>query len=88
MIDYYETKEHPITKNIVLEAYKKVKANDGSAGIDQQSLESYEKDLKGNPVYNGQKQLLWDGENMRITNFEPANQFVKRNYRGNWKLEL
>ena len=48
MIDYYETKEHPITKKMVLEAYKKVKANDGSAGIDQQSLESYAKDLKGN----------------------------------------
>ncbi len=31
MIDYYETKEHPITKKMVLEAYKKVKANDGSA---------------------------------------------------------
>ena len=26
--------------------------------------------------------------NMKITNFEPANQFVKRNYAGNWKLEL
>ena len=26
----------------------------------------------------------WDGENMRITNFEPANQFVKRDYRKGW----
>ena len=26
----------------------------------------------------------WDGENMRITNFEPANQFVKRTYRQGW----
>ena len=26
--------------------------------------------------------------NMKITNFEPANQFVKRNYAGSWKLEL
>ena len=26
----------------------------------------------------------WDGENMRITNFEPANQFVKREYRKGW----
>ena len=26
-------------------------------------------------------QLVWDGPNMRITNFEPANQFVKREYR-------
>jgi len=26
----------------------------------------------------------WDGENMRITNFEPANQFVMRTYRQGW----
>ena len=26
----------------------------------------------------------WDGENMRITNFEPANQFIKREYRKGW----
>jgi hypothetical protein len=26
----------------------------------------------------------WDGENMRITNFEKANQFVKREYRKGW----
>ncbi len=30
--------------------------------------------------------LLWDGENMRITNFDEANQFVKREYRAGWKL--
>lgn len=30
--------------------------------------------------------LLWDGPNMRITNFEDANQFVKRTYREGWKL--
>ncbi|MBN3582194.1 Gfo/Idh/MocA family oxidoreductase [Algoriphagus aestuarii] len=30
--------------------------------------------------------LLWDGENMKITNFDPANQFVKREYRGNYSL--
>ncbi len=36
--------------------------------------------------FPGRKKLLWDGKNMRITNFEPANQFVKRQYRGNWKL--
>ena len=47
-----------------------------------------EKDSKGNPVYPGRKKLLWDGVNMRITNFEPANRFVKREYRGNYKLEL
>jgi hypothetical protein len=26
----------------------------------------------------------WDGENMRVTNFEKANQFVKREYRNGW----
>tara|TARA_R110000868_G_scaffold408293_7_gene691081 strand:+ start:34651 stop:36114 length:1464 start_codon:yes stop_codon:yes gene_type:complete len=31
-------------------------------------------------------QLLWDGPNMKITNFEPANQFVKREYRQGWSL--
>jgi hypothetical protein len=24
--------------------------------------------------------LLWDGNNMKITNFDDANQFVKRTY--------
>jgi hypothetical protein len=36
--------------------------------------------------YPGQKKLLWDGINMKITNFEAANQFVKREYRNGWKL--
>ncbi len=31
-------------------------------------------------------QLLWDGDNMRVTNFEPANQFVKREYANGWSL--
>ncbi len=48
MIDYYETKAHPVTKKMVWEAYKSVRANRGSAGIDQVSLDDYEKDLKGN----------------------------------------
>jgi predicted dehydrogenase len=30
--------------------------------------------------------LLWDGLNMKITNFDDANQFVKRNYREGWTL--
>jgi predicted dehydrogenase len=38
--------------------------------------------------YPGRKKLLWDGENMKITNFEPANQFVKRAYREGWKLDF
>ncbi len=30
------------------------------------------------------KALKWDGENMRVTNFEAANQFIKREYRKGW----
>jgi predicted dehydrogenase len=38
--------------------------------------------------YLGRKKLLWDAHNMKITNFDEANAFVKREYREGWKLEL
>jgi hypothetical protein len=28
--------------------------------------------------------LLWDGEAMKVTNFDEANAFVKREYRKGW----
>ena len=31
--------------------------------------------------------LLWDGPNMKITNFDEANQFVRREYRDGWKMQ-
>jgi predicted dehydrogenase len=36
--------------------------------------------------YTGRKKLIWDGVNMKITNYEAANQYVKREYRAGWKL--
>ena len=36
--------------------------------------------------YYARKKLLWDGENMKITNVEEANQFVTRKYREGWKI--
>jgi predicted dehydrogenase len=36
--------------------------------------------------YPGRKKLLWDAENMKITNFDLANTFVKREYRDGWHL--
>jgi hypothetical protein len=30
--------------------------------------------------------LLWDGPSMKITNFDDANQFVKREYRAGWSM--
>lgn len=45
--------------------------------------------LKGwNDKYLGRKKLLWDAQGMRITNFDEANQFVKRTYREGWDLSL
>lgn len=43
-----ETKSHPITKRMVWEAYRRVKANRGGAGVDQISLEEYEADKENN----------------------------------------
>lgn len=43
-------------------------------------------DRDGNMKYYGRKKLLWDGENMRITNLEEANLFVGRSYREGWDV--
>jgi len=34
------------------------------------------------------KKLEWDGENMRVTNDEGANDFVQMHYRKGWSLEM
>jgi len=36
--------------------------------------------------FTGRKRLMWDGENMKITNYDLANQFVGREYRDGWSL--
>lgn len=43
-----ETKPFTISKNLVLQAFKLVKANAGAAGVDQQSLADFERELKDN----------------------------------------
>ncbi len=43
-----KAKSYDISKQIVWEAYKRVKANQGSAGVDRQSLEAFEENLKSN----------------------------------------
>jgi RNA-directed DNA polymerase len=42
------TKSFGIAKHVVLEAYQRVKANRGAAGIDNESIEMFEQDLKSN----------------------------------------
>src|SRR5579863_2004768 len=43
-----EAKPFVISKWEVWEAYKRVKANKGAAGVDEQSIEDFERNLKGN----------------------------------------
>ena len=43
-----KTKPFCISKHVVWEAYQRVKANQGAAGVDGQSIEDFEVDLKGN----------------------------------------
>jgi group II intron reverse transcriptase/maturase len=53
-MDYYETKSQPITKVMVWQAYKKVRSNGGSGGIDGMSWEDFEQN-KSNELYK-----LWN----------------------------
>lgn len=40
----------------------------------------------GRVEFYGRKKLLWDGDKMKITNLEEANQFVTRTYRKGWEV--
>ncbi|MFG2638930.1 group II intron reverse transcriptase/maturase, partial [Streptomyces sp. NPDC048362] len=41
-------KSFEISKHLVFEAYLRVKANKGAAGVDGESIEQFEADLRGN----------------------------------------
>jgi len=43
-----QAKPFSISKKVVWEAYKRVKANQGAAGVDSESVEEFERDLKNN----------------------------------------
>ena len=46
-----EAKPYDIPKQLVWEAYQRVKANRGAAGVDGVSLAAYEQNLKGMPLH-------------------------------------
>jgi hypothetical protein len=64
----------PLTESVLM----------GNLAIRSYHISKPGKDGKGKDIltYPGRNiKLLWDGPNMRITNFDEANQFVKREYR-------
>ena len=60
----------PLTESVLM----------GNLAIRSHDLQK--KNTNGNASYPGRNiKLLWDGPNMKITNFDDANQFIKREYR-------
>jgi len=45
------------------------------------------KDSRDRWDFYGRVKLKWDGANMKVTNFDDANQFVTRNYRSGWEIK-
>lgn len=50
------------------------------------AIRSYGIRGSGGKGYPGRKKLLWDAKNMKITNFDEANAFVKSEYRSPYSL--
>jgi hypothetical protein len=42
--------------------------------------------VRGHELHGGRIKLLWDNQAMKVTNFDPVNQYVKRQYREGWTL--
>jgi len=53
-----KTKSYEISKHVVAEAFQRVKANKGAAGIDGKSLEAFEANLKNN-LYKIWNRMSW-----------------------------
>jgi RNA-directed DNA polymerase len=56
-----EAKPFQISKQLVLKAYRKVKENDGAAGVDKQEIKDFEKDLRNNlyKIWNRMSSGTW-----------------------------
>ena len=53
-----KVKPFEISKGLVWEAYKRVKAKKGAAGVDGQSIEDFEADLKNNLYKEAYRKLF------------------------------
>ncbi len=43
--------------------------------------------VRGHELNGGHIKMVWDNKNMRITNFDDVNRFVKRDYRQGWSMK-
>lgn len=43
--------------------------------------------VRGHDLKGGHIKMLWDNKNMRITNFDDVNRYVKREYRQGWTVK-
>jgi retron-type reverse transcriptase len=66
-------KPFDIEKKRVYEAYKAVKSNGGAAGVDGQTIEQFEADLKNNlyKIWNSNLYKIWNRVSVRS---EPARR--------------
>src|SRR6202165_5531401 len=70
-----EAKPYAIPKQLVWDAYQRVKANRGAAGVDGESLAAFEKDLKGNlyKVWNRMSSGSYFPPPVRLVEIEKDN---------------
>ena len=70
-----EAKPYDIPKQLVWEAYQRVKANRGAAGVDGESLAAFEQDLKGNlyKVWNRMSSGSYFPPPVRLVEIEKDN---------------
>ncbi|MEM8671442.1 MAG: Gfo/Idh/MocA family oxidoreductase [Planctomycetota bacterium] len=43
--------------------------------------------LLGNVAYRSGTKLEWDAENLKVTNYEPANELISKTYREGWEVK-
>ncbi|WP_200976136.1 Gfo/Idh/MocA family oxidoreductase [Echinicola sp. 20G] len=68
----------PLTESVLM----------GNLAIRSYDIRKPRKDDNGFDYPGRGIKLVWDGPNMKVTNFDEANQFVKREYRGNYSLNV
>ena len=58
-----------------------------------QMIPDFEQNIEGKKAgdwdpfeYPGRRKIIWDGANMKVTNWDMANEWVKGSYRKGWEF--